>query len=153
MCLKDLLSTSIASAITAAEVLLEEMGAIHIWIVTIIPSTTRSISKHIPTSNKICSLIPYLKHCGHLVWCTLGCMLTLLKRIVTRRPRLRQIIASGNSPLKYFRGYWETMKIFLLNISNNEIISDENFPDYGICTPIINNIPTYIHTVSMNIVI
>ena len=68
----------------------------------------------------------------------LGRMLTLLKRIVTRRPWLRQIIASGNSPLKYFRGYWETTKIFLSNISNNEIVSDENFPDYGICTPIIN---------------
>ena len=48
----NLLSTSIASAITAAERLLEEMGGIHIWIVTIIPSTTRSISERIPTSNK-----------------------------------------------------------------------------------------------------
>ena len=26
---------------------------------------------------------------------------------------------------------WETTKIFLSNISNNEIIPDENFPDYG----------------------
>ena len=34
--------------------------------------------------------------------------------------------------LKYSRGYWETTKIFLLNIFNNEIIPDENFPDYGI---------------------
>ena len=25
------------------------------------------------------------------------------------------------------------MKIFLSNISNNEIIPDENFPDYGMC--------------------
>ena len=33
--------------------------------------------------------------------------------------------------LKYFCGYWETTKIILLNISNNEIILDENFPDYG----------------------
>ena len=34
--------------------------------------------------------------------------------------------------LKYFREYWETKKIFLSHISNNEIIPDENFPDYGI---------------------
>ena len=27
--------------------------------------------------------------------------------------------------------YWETTKIFLSNISNDEIIPDENFPDYG----------------------
>ena len=33
--------------------------------------------------------------------------------------------------LKYFHGYWETTKIFLSNTSNNEIIPDENFPDYG----------------------
>ena len=73
MYLKGLVSTSIASVITAAEQLLEEMGATHIWIVTIIPSTTRSISERIPTSNKIFSLIPYLKQCGDLVWWMLGC--------------------------------------------------------------------------------
>ena len=92
--LKGLLSTSIALAITAAKWLLEEMGIIHIWIVMINPSMTRSISERIPTSNKICSLIPYLKHCGDLVWCMFGRMLTLCQRIVTHRPwrRLCQTI-------------------------------------------------------------
>ena len=52
-------------------------------IVTIIPSTTRSISERIPTSNKTCLLIPYLKHRGDLVWCMLS-VLTLCKRTVTR---------------------------------------------------------------------
>ena len=65
---------------------------IYLFLYVIIPSTTCSISERIPTSNKICSLIPYLKHCGDLVWCMLGRMLTLCKRIVTRRPRLRQTI-------------------------------------------------------------
>ena len=41
------------------------------------------------------------------------------------------IASDFNSLLKYFRGYWETMEIFLSNIYSNEIISDENFPDYG----------------------
>ena len=36
-----------------------------------------------------------------------------------------------NLLLKYFRGYWETTKIFLSSISNNEIIPDKIFPDYG----------------------
>ena len=44
--------------------------------------------------------------------------------------------------LKYFRGYWETTKIFLSNISNNEIIPDENFPDYGRSTPHTTNYET-----------
>ena len=54
-------------------------------------SWTCSISERIqfPTSNKICPLIPYLKHCGDLVWCMLGRTLTLCKRTVTRRPWLR----------------------------------------------------------------
>ena len=60
------------SVITAAKRLLEEMETIHIWIFMIIPSTTRSISERIPTSNKIWSLIPYLKHCGGPVWRMLG---------------------------------------------------------------------------------
>ena len=39
------------------------------------------------------------------------------------------------------------MKIFLSNISNNEIIPDENFTDYGIHTYIHSfYIRTYIHT-------
>ena len=33
--------------------------------------------------------------------------------------------------LKYFHGYWQATKIILSNIFNNEIIPDENFPDYG----------------------
>ena len=35
------------------------------------------------------------------------------------------------SLLKYFCGYWYGMKVILSNIFNNEIIPDENFPDYG----------------------
>ena len=41
------------------------------------------------------------------------------------------IASNFNALLKYFRGYWETTKIFLLNICGNEIIPDENLPDYG----------------------
>ena len=41
------------------------------------------------------------------------------------------IASNFNSLLKYFRVYWETTKIFLLNIYSNEIIPDKNFPDYG----------------------
>ena len=52
MDLKGLLPTSIASAMTDAERPLEEMGAIHIWIVTIIPSMTRWISERNPILNK-----------------------------------------------------------------------------------------------------
>ena len=48
MKLKGLLSTSIASVITAAERLLEEMKSIH---VTIIHLSARLISELIPTSN------------------------------------------------------------------------------------------------------
>ena len=51
MNLEVLLSTSIASAITAAGQLLEEMKLIHIWIITIIYLRARSISECIPTSN------------------------------------------------------------------------------------------------------
>ena len=51
MNLKGLLSTSIASAITAIKLVLEEMRSIHIWIVMIIPLRARSISEHIPTSS------------------------------------------------------------------------------------------------------
>ena len=42
-----------------------------------------------------------------------------------------------NSLLKYFRGYWQTTKIFLSNICNNEIIPDKNFPDYGITSMVV----------------
>ena len=50
--------------------------------------------------------------------------------------QLATYIASDfNSLLKYFRGYWVTTKIFLLNIFSNEIIPDENFPDYSILCP------------------
>ena len=41
------------------------------------------------------------------------------------------IASDFNSLLKYFRGYWETMEIFLSNVYSNEIISDKNFSDYG----------------------
>ena len=51
MNLKGLLSTSITSAITAIERLLEEMRSIHIWIIMIIHLRARSISEHIPTSS------------------------------------------------------------------------------------------------------
>ena len=37
------------------------------------------------------------------------------------------ITSDFNLLLKYFRGYWETMIIFLSNIYSNE-----NLPDYGI---------------------
>ena len=77
-----MLSTSIASAI---KLLLSECW--RKWegstSNTIIPSTTRLISERIPTSNKTCLLIPYLKHRGDLVWCMLS-VLTLCKRTVTR---------------------------------------------------------------------
>ena len=91
---KGLLSTSIASVITAAERLLEEWErSTSESSRSVIPSTNDgSISERIPTSNKICSLISYLKHCGDLVWCMLGRMLTLCKRIVTRTLWLRQTI-------------------------------------------------------------
>ena len=47
--------------------------------------------------------------------------LTIVVRIASYSYRL----------LKYFRGYWQATKIILSNIFNNEIIPDENFPDYG----------------------
>ena len=47
--LKGLLYTSIASVITTAEWLLEEMKSIHIWIVTIIRLRACSASERIPT--------------------------------------------------------------------------------------------------------
>ena len=43
--------------------------------------TACSISECIPTSNKICTLIPHPKHCDDLVWH----MLTLYKRAITHR--------------------------------------------------------------------
>ena len=42
--------------------------------------TAHSISECIPTSNKICTLIPHPKHCGDLVWH----MLILCKRAITQ---------------------------------------------------------------------
>ena len=87
---KALLFTCIALPITIADQL--EMGVIHISIITIIPSTTCSISECIPNSNKICSLISYLKKSGDLVWCMLGHILTLCKRIITRKLQLWQTI-------------------------------------------------------------
>ena len=49
--LKRLLSTFIATAITAVEWLLEEIKSFHIWIIMIIRLRARSISDHIPTSS------------------------------------------------------------------------------------------------------
>ena len=91
--LKDFLSTtSIASAITAAERLLEEMGAIQSDR-SFLQRIAQSLSKFQTISNKICSLIPYPKHCdSYLVWCVLGRMLTLCKTIIIARPRLHQTI-------------------------------------------------------------
>ena len=40
-------------------------------------------------------------------------------------------LASDFNSLKYFRGYWEITKIFVLNIFNNKGIPNENFPEYG----------------------
>ena len=37
-----------------------------------------------------------------------------------------------NSLSNYYRGHWEPQKNFLLNIFNNEIITNKNFPEYGI---------------------
>ena len=45
--------------------------------------------------------------------------LTIVMRIASYSYRL----------LKYFRGYWQAMKIILLN----KMIPDENFPNYGNC--------------------
>ena len=44
----------------------------------------------------------------------------------------KQLASDFNSLLKYFREYCKTTKNFLSNIFSNEIISDENLPDYGI---------------------
>ena len=99
MDLKGLLPISISSAITVAKWLLEEMGVIHMagWSESSrsfrLQRLAQSLSAFLYTSNKICSLIPYLKHCSDLVWCILGRMLTLCKRIVTRRPRLSIVVA------------------------------------------------------------
>ena len=95
MDLKGLLSTSIASAITAAERLLEKIGATDAHLN---PVSTCSISECIPTSNKIFPLIPYLKHCGDLVWCMLRHMLTLCKRTITRRLPVAIRLTSDNWP-------------------------------------------------------
>ena len=44
---------------------------------------------------------------------------------------IEQLPSDFNLVLKYFHGYWETMKIFLSNIFNNEINPNQNFPEYG----------------------
>ena len=44
---------------------------------------------------------------------------------------IEQLASDFSLLLEYFRGYQVTMKIFLLNIFNNEIIANENFPKYG----------------------
>ena len=44
---------------------------------------------------------------------------------------IEQLTSNFSLLLKYFCGYWETTKIFLSNIFN-EIIASENFPEYGI---------------------
>ena len=44
---------------------------------------------------------------------------------------IEQLASNFNSLLKYFRGYWETTKIFVLNIFKNKVIPNENFPEYG----------------------
>ena len=44
---------------------------------------------------------------------------------------IKELANYFKSLLEYFCKYWEITKIILSNISNNEIISDENFPDYG----------------------
>ena len=93
MDLKGLLSTSIASATTAAERLLEEMGAIQIESSQSFQRErlARSLSAFLLQINlRVNSYHAYLKHCGDLVWCMLGRMLTLCKRTVTCRPRLRR---------------------------------------------------------------
>ena len=80
MNLKGLQSTSIASAITAVEWLLEEMRSIRIWIVTIIQLFKGLLDLWVHSYFK-CLLIPHPKHFCDLVWH----MLTLCKRSVTRR--------------------------------------------------------------------
>ena len=40
---------------------------------------------------------------------------------------IEQLASNFNSLLKYFSGYWETTKHFLLNIFNNEIITNKIF--------------------------
>ena len=42
-----------------------------------------------------------------------------------------QLASDFNLLFKYFCGYWEATKIFLLNILNTKIIGNENFPEYG----------------------
>ena len=61
-------------------------------------------------------------------------MAGIFKIGISRNTKCDILVGFPKSDHKYFRGYWETTKNFLLNISNNEIIPDENFPDYGIFT-------------------
>ena len=49
---------------------------------------------------------------------------------------IKELVNYFKSLLAYFCKHWEITKIILSNISNNkiipdEIILDENFPDYG----------------------
>ena len=83
----------------------------HPSFVTIM-SMTHSISERIP---KICSLIPYLKCFGDLVWCMLGCMLTLCKRIVTHRPQLHQTIVVTCRQVVYQRNFAGSQTLPSLN--------------------------------------
>ena len=55
--------------------------------------------------------------------------------MITNEQLALAIASDLNSLLKYFHGYWETTKIFLLNIYSNGIISDEKFPDNGTYLP------------------
>ena len=44
---------------------------------------------------------------------------------------IEQLASDINSVLKYFHGYWKTMKIFLSHIFNNEIIPNKIFSEHG----------------------
>ena len=44
---------------------------------------------------------------------------------------IEQLASDFNLLLKYFCGYWEATKNFLLDIFNNKIIPNKKFPEYS----------------------
>ena len=44
---------------------------------------------------------------------------------------IEQLASNFNLLLKYFCGYWEATKTFLLDIFNNKIIPNKKFPEYS----------------------
>ena len=48
-----------------------------------------------------------------------------------------QLTSDFNLVLKFFRGHCKTVKIFLSNIFNNEIITNKNFSEYIFISPVV----------------